>query len=97
MTNLAVIFMSKSVNYSVYSLKFQTETALRPSWITTARIFLCVCVCVVQGHPEARGDADGPPEEDHDQRPTDEGAGPQQECAVCARITPMLRFLSAEV
>ena len=45
-------------------------------------------MCVVQGHPEARGDADGPPEEDHDQRPGDEGAGPQQECAVGARITP---------
>lgn len=52
---------------------------------------------VVQGHPEARRDTDGPPEEDHDQRPADEGAGPQQECAVCARITPQLRCLSGEI
>lgn len=58
---------------------------------------MCVCVCVMQGHPEARGDTDGPPEEDHDQRPADEGAGPQQECAVCTRITPTLRFLSADI
>ncbi len=82
------------VNYSVYSHKFETKTELRPSWITTT---FCVFVCVTQGHPEARGDADGPPEKDHDQRPINEGAGPQQECAVRARITPMLRFLSAEV
>lgn len=52
---------------------------------------------VAQGHPEARSNADGPPEEDHDQRPADEGAGPQQECAVSARITPTLRFLPAEI
>lgn len=39
---------------------------------------LCLYFCVgaLQGHPEARGDADGPPEEDHDKRPTDEGTGP---------------------
>lgn len=43
-----------------------------------------------QGHPEARRDADGPPEEDHDQRAADESAGPQQECAFCARITPTM-------
>lgn len=57
---------------------------------------VCLFVSPPQGHPEAWGDADGPPEEDHDQRPADEGAGPQQECAVSARITPALRFLSAE-
>lgn len=50
-------------------------------------------MCVTQGHPEARGDVDGPPEEDHDQRPAHEGAGPQQERAVGARITPAPRFL----
>lgn len=52
---------------------------------------------VVQGHPEAWSDADGPPEEDHDQRPVDESTGPKQECAISARITPTLRFLSAEI
>lgn len=52
---------------------------------------------VLQGHPVARGDADGPPEEDHDQRTADEGSGPQQECAVCARITPTLRIPPAEI
>lgn len=57
---------------------------------------MCLYVSASQGHPEAGGDADGPPEEDHDQRPADEGAGPQQECAVGARIAPALRFLSAE-
>lgn len=55
-----------------------------------------VCVCVIQGHPEAGRDADGPPEEDHDQRAGDESAGPQQERAVCARITPTLGFPAAE-
>lgn len=54
-------------------------------------------MCYIQGHPEARGDTDGPPEENHDQRSADEGAGTQQERAVRARITPMLRFLSAEI
>ena len=50
---------------------------------------VCMCLYVrpVQRHHEARGDADGPPEEDHDQCPADEGAGPQQECAFGARIT----------
>lgn len=52
---------------------------------------------VLQGHPAAWGDADGPPEEDHDQRTADEGSGPQQECAVCARITPTLRIPPAEI
>ena len=56
-------------------------------------VFFFVCLHVLQGHPEARGDADGSPEEDHDQRAGDEGAGPQQERAICARITPTLRFL----
>lgn len=58
---------------------------------------MCLYLCAVQGHPEARCDADGPPEEDHDQCPADEGTGPQQECAVSTRITPMLRFLSTEI
>ena len=53
--------------------------------------------CVTQGHPEAWSDADGPPEEDHDQRPADESTGPEQECAIGARITPTMRFLSAEI
>lgn len=51
---------------------------------------------MIQGHPEAGRDADGPPEEDHDQRAGDESAGPQQERAVCARITPTLGFPAAE-
>ena len=51
----------------------------------------CLCACVaVQGHPETRCDSDGSPEEDHDQRPADEGAGSQQECAVRARIAQPL-------
>ena len=53
--------------------------------------------CVMQGYPEARSDADGPPEEDHDQCPADESTGPEQECAISACITPTLRFLSAEI
>lgn len=48
---------------------------------------------VLQRHPETRGDVDGPPEEDHDQRSADEGAGPQQERAVRARITAEVSVL----
>lgn len=53
---------------------------------------------VMQGHPETRRDAHGPPEEDHDQRPANEGAGPQQERAVGARITlaAACRYLEPE-
>lgn len=47
----------------------------------------------MQRHPETRGDVDGPPEEDHDQRSADEGAGPQQERAVRARITAEVSVL----
>ncbi len=50
----------------------------------------------MQGHPEAWGDTNGPPEEDHDQCAADEGADPQQECAICARITPTARFALLE-
>lgn len=57
----------------------------------------CFYLILIQGHPEAWSDTDGPPEEDYDQRPADESAGPQQERAVCARITPTLRFPSAEM
>lgn len=46
-----------------------------------------VSVHVMQGHPEAWGDTHGPPKEDYDQRPANEGTGPQQECAISARIT----------
>lgn len=62
-----------------------------PSSITFLSVF--VSVHVMQGHPEAWGDAHGPPKKDHDQRPTNEGAGPQQERAISARITPPPRFL----
>lgn len=47
---------------------------------------------VSQRHPETRRDVDGPPEEDHDQRPADEGTGPQQERAIRARITAEVSF-----
>lgn len=50
---------------------------------------------MLQGHPEAGGDAHGTPEKDHDQCPADESAGPQQECAVSARITAELTAAGA--
>lgn len=49
--------------------------------------FLWSCPYVLQRHPETRGDVDGSPEKDHDQRSADEGAGAEQERAVRARIT----------
>lgn len=53
---------------------------------------MCISVYLLQGHPEAGGNTDGPPKEDHDQCPADEGAGAQQECAIGARITPTPGF-----
>lgn len=50
-----------------------------------------------QGYSEARGDADGPSEENNDKRPANEGTSPQQERPVSARITPKSRFLSAKI
>lgn len=47
----------------------------------------------MQRRPETRGDLDGPPEEDLDQRSADEGAGAQQERAVRARITAEVSVL----
>lgn len=51
------------------------------------------CPYVLQRHPETRGDVDGSPEKDHDQRSADEGAGAEQERAVRARITTEISIL----
>lgn len=59
-------------------------------------VFMCDSVpslCVLQGYPQAGGDTDGPPEEDHDQCTADACPGAQQKCALGARITSASRLL----
>lgn len=69
------------------------EPRMLPNLLLTFELRRFVSPRVPQRHPETRRDVDGPPEEDHDQRPADEGTGPQQERAIGARITAEVSFL----